>query len=287
MGAYSRRLSDVYRSEIRSAVAEVLGRADASIRSAGRDIELTAEQAALLVSALRRAIRRARRRAEGVEVPERQVQSVIRAQAAQGSRAERRYLRALGADPRRLAMALSVPPDRLMGVDIAPSLAEQEAIAERTADALSLIRAEAGRMAVGYEGAISRAVREGARWETIARDLTARTGMDYRHARLIARDQTNKLNASIAEATQAAAGIDRYIWRATPDGLVRDTHADADGLVVAWSSPGVPDVGPYGEAAHAGQPIQCRCQAEAVIPPGLRIDASDTSPMPEVGTRVP
>jgi len=284
--AYSRRLSAIYQDAIAEAVAEVLPRSDARlVRVVRSDLTLTAEQADRLRSAMRAAIRRAREQAERVSPPTEQVRAVMESQATQAVRAGRQYLTAIGASAQRLAATLRVPDDELVGIRVARSLAEQDAVVRRVADCLDLITSEPGRMALGYEREIGRAVVDGSRWETIARSLEARTGMDARHARLIARDQTNKLNSGITEATQRAAGIDRYIWRATPDGLTRDSHAEVDGLVVAWSSP-PPGTGPYGEAAHAGMAIQCRCQAEAVIPPGLRLDESDTSPMPEIGTFV-
>ena len=284
--AYSRRLSAIYREALAEAAREVLGRADARIVRALRgDLTLTPDQADRLRSAMRAAIGRARRRAAGVRIPTDDVQSVMEAQATQAVRAGRQYLTALGAAPAALATILRVPSDELVGVRVARSPAEQDAVVRRVAECLDLIVSEPGRMALGYEREIGRAVVDGSRWETIARTLERREGMDARHARLIARDQTNKLNASITEATQRAAGIDRYIWRATPDGLTRDSHAEVDGLVVAWSSP-PPGTGPYDEAAHAGMAIQCRCQAEAVIPPGLRLDEADTSPMPEIGAFV-
>jgi len=283
--AYSRRLSAIYRAALAEAAAEVLPRPDARLRRVARNVALTAEQADRLRAAMRAAIRRARERAERVSPPTEQVRAVMESQATQAVRAGRQYLTALGAAPGALAATLRVPADELVGVRVARSLAEQDAVVRRVAECLDLIVSEPGRMALGYEREIGRAVVDGSRWETIARTLERREGMDARHARLIARDQTNKLNSGITEATQRAAGIDRYIWRATPDGLTRDSHVEVDGLVVSWSSP-PPGTGPYDEAAHAGMAIQCRCQAEAVIPPGLRLDESDTSPMPEIGTFV-
>jgi SPP1 gp7 family putative phage head morphogenesis protein len=90
-------------------------------------------------------------------------------------------------------------------------------------------------------------------------------------ARLIARDQTSKLNSSINQARQQAVGIEEYIWRnsrdervvGNPSGLYPKgnrkhlNHWDREGKKFKWSEP-PPD-------GHPGIPIQCRCRAEPVI----------------------
>lgn len=81
-------------------------------------------------------------------------------------------------------------------------------------------------------------------------------------ARLIARDQTSKLNASINEARQRSLGITKYIWRTSRDERVvgrpggkypkgNKKHGDhwaREGKEFYWSDP--PHDG------HAGEPIQ-------------------------------
>jgi uncharacterized protein with gpF-like domain len=83
-------------------------------------------------------------------------------------------------------------------------------------------------------------------------------------ARLIARDQTSKLNASINQSRQQAIGIDSYIWRnskdervvGNPSGLYPKgnpkhmNHWDREGKEFMWDNP-PPD-------GHPGIPIQCR-----------------------------
>lgn len=81
-------------------------------------------------------------------------------------------------------------------------------------------------------------------------------------ARLIARDQTSKLNSSINEARQRSLGITTYIWRTSKDERVvgrpggrypkgkkeHGDHWDREGKEFYWSSP--PHDG------HPGEPIQ-------------------------------
>lgn len=79
-------------------------------------------------------------------------------------------------------------------------------------------------------------------------------------ARLIARDQTSKLNADLNKIRQQQAGVDDYKWRTSRDERVRDRHRKLDGQEYK-----------YGEATGAedglepGQPIQCRCIAQGVV----------------------
>lgn len=72
-------------------------------------------------------------------------------------------------------------------------------------------------------------------------------------ARLIARDQANKLNSALTKARQTTLGVSRYRWSTSGDERVRSSHAALDGKVFSWDDP--PAVG------HPGEDIQCRCIA--------------------------
>jgi SPP1 gp7 family putative phage head morphogenesis protein len=76
-----------------------------------------------------------------------------------------------------------------------------------------------------------------------------------RRARLIARDQTSKLNASLNKARQEDTGITGYFWRTSQDEAVRPTHEANDGQRFDWDSP-PPETG------HPGEDVQCRCTAD-------------------------
>lgn len=84
------------------------------------------------------------------------------------------------------------------------------------------------------------------------------------HARLLARDQIGKLNASINEAQQRDAGIEEYIWDDCGDGRVRDSHKALNGKRFRWDDPPMVDVR-TGRRCHPGQDYQCRCIAKAVF----------------------
>lgn len=113
----------------------------------------------------------------------------------------------------------------------------------------------------------------GYRWESLQShvsdilDLTSKTG-EYR-ARLIARDQASKINASMNKARQQGIGLTKYTWSASLDERTRDQHAEAHGHIFSWDSDeavdgsgvskplGVAD----GEPCDPGDDIQCRCVA--------------------------
>jgi SPP1 gp7 family putative phage head morphogenesis protein len=293
---YAVEVGRIYQRHIRAALAEVAAHARARVRADDDDddlgdmsedgVRLDAAAEAEAAYAMREAAKRAAAAAALVPVPEDQIRTAMATQARQALRAERSYLVRLGASPRRLADRIGVPRDRLLGIDIIPDAASLAALEERVRAHLDLIRRIPQEQLVGYEAWIGRSIAEGRTYRTIAAELEGRLGIDARHAELIARDQTNKLNAAMTKATQTGAGMDRYVWRATDDDRTRETHAAVDGIVWLWSSP-PPDTGPYGEAAHPGEGIQCRCTAEPVIPAALREDFGLTEPEPMPGDVVP
>jgi SPP1 gp7 family putative phage head morphogenesis protein len=79
------------------------------------------------------------------------------------------------------------------------------------------------------------------------------------HARLIADDQINKLNARLNMERQLDVGIESFRWRTKGDSRVRQRHRDLEGSVWTWESGGPPGVG------LPGSPVRCRCTAEAVV----------------------
>lgn len=79
-----------------------------------------------------------------------------------------------------------------------------------------------------------------------------------KRAKLIARDQSSKLNSALNQQRQQNLGIEEYIWRTASDGRVRDNHASKNGKIFRWNDP------PQ-DTGHPGQDIQCRCVAQPII----------------------
>lgn len=98
---------------------------------------------------------------------------------------------------------------------------------------------------------------KGERYETIAKEVMRQMDVAESRAKLIARDQMAKLNASITEAKQTALGITEYEWITAGDERVREEHRANNGKVFKWNDP--PDTG------HPGEDINCRCIARPII----------------------
>lgn len=96
----------------------------------------------------------------------------------------------------------------------------------------------------------------------IVKELQRQYGMDKRRARLIARDQTAKLNANITQSQQRDAGVSKYKWSTVGDARVRDSHDDLDGELFSWDNPPETD---GGRRCHPGEDYQCRCCAIPVF----------------------
>ena len=134
---------------------------------------------------------------------------------------------------------------------------------------VSLIKTIPSRYFEDIEQLVMRQWRAGVRASEIEQDIQEKYEVSKRRARVIARDQTNKLNGELTEARHHDLGITEYRWRNRKDERVRGrpdgkwskaeySHWTREGRKYRWDSP-PPD-------GHPGEPILCRCTAEAVVP---------------------
>lgn len=79
-----------------------------------------------------------------------------------------------------------------------------------------------------------------------------------KRAKLIARDQTSKLNAALSQQRQQNLGVEEYVWRTAGDDRVRDSHISKNGKIFRWDDP-------PSDTGHPGHDIQCRCVAQAIV----------------------
>ena len=98
----------------------------------------------------------------------------------------------------------------------------------------------------------------------MVKEIQRAYGMSRRRAELIARDQTAKLNGQIQRAQQMDAGIKEYIWSATGDERVRESHRALNGKKFRWDDPPVVDER-TGRRCHPGEDYQCRCIGRPVF----------------------
>lgn len=88
-------------------------------------------------------------------------------------------------------------------------------------------------------GAVQRGLQEGSSYESIAETIEKSFGITRRHAKLIARDQTTKLNGSLTKLRQQELGITEYRWQTSGDERVRQDHRVLDGKICRWDDPTV------------------------------------------------
>lgn len=86
---------------------------------------------------------------------------------------------------------------------------------------------------------VQRGLQEGKRFTDVAKEIQKSFGITDRKARLIARDQTAKLNGSLTKLRQQEIGVELYTWQTSGDERVRDSHRVMDGKTCKWSDPTV------------------------------------------------
>lgn len=123
---------------------------------------------------------------------------------------------------------------------------------------ISLIRSIPSESLSRLHGKIVQAVRSGQTVRDLRKIIQSEYGIATRRAELIARDQIGKLNGQLTEERQKGIGIKKYRWRGVLDNRERDSHVAREGMEFSWDKP-PPD-------GHPGEPIQCRCSAEAILP---------------------
>lgn len=84
-------------------------------------------------------------------------------------------------------------------------------------------------------------------------------------AKLITRDQNNKILGDLTKTRHKAAGGVTYKWSTSADERVRSNHGGLDGTTQTWGSPPTGGGTAPGETGHPGTGIQCRCVADLVF----------------------
>ena len=111
-------------------------------------------------------------------------------------------------------------------------------------------------------------MRAGLRPSAIVNQLQQQYGVTQRRAKLIARDQTSKVQGDLNEKRQRAVGFEYFQWVTSKDERVRDRHTEiaekltAYGLgIYRWDNLPLSD---KGEPIKPGSDYQCRCFARPV-----------------------
>lgn len=110
--------------------------------------------------------------------------------------------------------------NRAVGIDM-NRLMSQEGLSEymqvAAADNVALIKSVGSTYLDSVEQAVMGGIRSGESNTTIAKRVQAATGVTYKRARLIARDQVAKANSDIARFRHEQSGIKRFRWATAKD----------------------------------------------------------------------
>ena len=141
----------------------------------------------------------------------------------------------------------------------------------------SLIKSVATEFKQQISETIMTNVQSGKRSTDLITQIKERYSVSQSRAKLIARDQTSKLNGSLVKARAQAVGSKTYIWSGVMDERhrKREDHWVMNGKLCRWDDPTVysDDGGETwkkrkqigGVEAHPTEPINCRCAALPVI----------------------
>ena len=108
------------------------------------------------------------------------------------------------------------------------------------------------------EGVVFRGTVQGRDATSMIKQIRGIGNVTETRARLIARDQTSKLNSALNQQRSQNLGVEEYIWRTAGDERVRNSHKSKNGKTFRWDDPPK-------DTGHPGQDIQCRCVAQAII----------------------
>lgn len=105
--------------------------------------------------------------------------------------------------------------------------------------------------------AVGKNMERGMRFEDLAKEIERIGDVTESRAKLIARDQTSKMNGAFNQIRQMSLGIEKYTWQTSGDERVRTEHVENDGETFRWGK--APLTG------HPGEAVNCRCVAIPVI----------------------
>lgn len=144
-----------------------------------------------------------------------------------------------------------------LSIDISPVLNQSgpilDAMKAATKANIDLIKSIPEQYFEKLGEAVGKNMEAGMRFEDLAKEIERIGNVTESRAKLIARDQTSKMNGAFNEARQTSLGIDKYKWQTSGDERVREEHQANDGQVFSWNDP--PATG------HPGHDVNCRCVA--------------------------
>ena len=140
-----------------------------------------------------------------------------------------------------------------------------EAIREKYTDNLELhIKGWAEDEIKALREKINVKVREGVRFEQIAKEIEAKYKVSQPKALFIARQEVRLLTSEMKAAKYEKAGVQEFRWIARKDSKVREDHQHLDGKIFRFDDPPVID-SRTGKRGLPGISYNCRCQMQGVL----------------------
>lgn len=152
-----------------------------------------------------------------------------------------------------------------IGLDISRKLTDHGPIAVAMREAAEANAALIKSIPEQYFAEIGELVRDafagGLRWEELVEHIKSLGYSTDNRAKLIARDQTGKMNSAFNRVRQTGLGIKRYRWSGALDIRERSSHRLMEGAICEWNDPPMVD----SERVNPGEPVQCRCVAIPLV----------------------
>lgn len=150
---------------------------------------------------------------------------------------------------------------KTIGIDLPRTLTAEgvdDALLLATRENVNLITSIPQQFLTQIESAVTAGIQQGQKAESLIQQIIRIGKVTESRAKLIARDQTSKINGALNEIRQTNAGVTKYVWRTSEDDRVRPSHKDNNGTVFRWDTP-------PSKTGHPGHDINCRCYPEPVF----------------------
>lgn len=171
--------------------------------------------------------------------------------------------RILGLESQRHTERFMETAKRALGIDLAAVVRQEDLGDYLSAAAIrnaALIKGLADDAVKRVQQTVTNAVINGRPAAELRKELTKQFQFSDSRARLIARDQIAKVNSDLNRIRHQQAGVTEYTWRTSADERVRERHRQLEGNVYRYGEPTGAE-----EGLPPGQPINCRCIAQAIV----------------------
>lgn len=158
---------------------------------------------------------------------------------------------------------------RQIGIDVygeSPKL--REYLAAATSENARLIKSIPAQYLDRVETLVKANMRAGRRPGAIVEQIRTQFGVTQARARMIARDQTAKVNSELSERRQREVGFEHFQWVTSQDERVRHDHAELARKdtkfgtgIYRWDDP---PKNSRGEVITPGSDYSCRCTARPI-----------------------